>query len=781
MTVASTSPELGSVLAGGERRAVAFPLVLTLTGLLAMTAAYFTQEQANGAPGGDLSLFGKDRFHGLIVVAFFLVLPHVVSARIPDRFLTRWAARLIAWGVILTFMGIPTEQLSLWYTKPVFMNRAAVLMAAEFVVRAWLDKAPGRRRRHFSEALLVTALIYVPATTAYEREAIRWITPFYVAAALLSARRIGTLTEVDPAVAGRSRRPLHADTAPPLPPLRSAVLRVVLILLVLGAGFGSVLAVSDLSSDMSAWAVQMLQGRVRRTSSAPEIGLSTTPVLRGVFNPTPSMQRVLVLEGVQGERHVRVVAYDRYNAGRWEPGINERTYAPLSLRELRPRVAAGAVRIPSRQVRVIPLDRNGSEYLAIPSGTVTLSPDVAVESDDAGTVRAIRGERVGQWSIDLAEGDDATSPLLIPPPPASPQASASTRGVQTQTDPRLARLLEVPPAIEPALVELAREIASGEGERERQGGAASSRPSIAGGLEASTRPAADETLTSAQGDAATRPIEPDLLRLYRLANYLRTHNRYSLAYNPSEKRDPVSEFVLEERAAHCQYFASAMVVMARAAGVPARYVTGFYAHEPTTALSSDGSESIPSTIVRDRDAHAWAECYIPGKGWIVVDATPSSGRPDATYQPPSGLRKMWEAIVDFPAVAREWLARGGLVRILLLSGGGAMFLLLVRFAFSRYRRQRQLRALASSGGIDPRLVELAVRFERELARLKAPASGTWRERARSVASSATFTQFLDAYDRARFGQDASAIPHAQGLFTSAVNMTQERQSHSATR
>jgi transglutaminase-like putative cysteine protease len=658
----------------------------------------------------------------------------------------------------LTIRGVPAEPVTMWYVKPVFMTRAAVLMSAELVIRAWLEKPVARWQRHFCEALFVTSMILIPATTTYERESIRWVTPFYVAAALLSARQIAGMS-----MGGNNR---ERGERLRLASMKAEFLRTLLALAVLGVGFLSVSAITEFSGEMSSWAVQMLQGKFHRTGAATEIGLSTTPILRGVFNPIPSMERAMMLEGIQGERHVRFASYDQYENGQWQPAINERRFLPLNLRDLRP----GSATVPTHLVRVVPLGPNGSEYLGIPAGAMTLSPDVAVESDEAGTVRSIRGEHAGQWTVDLAEGDDATTPLLVPAPTSRP----------TTRTPQMARLLEVPPEVEPGVLELARQVASGEGPATRTA-EESDRTSRGPATRSGPPAAADETLTApadAVASATTRHAIVEsrqhnaaLLKVYRIANYLRTHNSYSLQYIPSEKRDPVSEFVLERRSAHCQYFASAMVIMARAAGVPARYVTGYYAHEPATAMSPDGSETLPATLIRERDAHAWAECYVEGAGWIVVDATPSSGRPDALNAPPSAWRRFWESVVDFPSVAREWLARGGLTRILLMSGGGVVVILLGRAVFLRWMERRRLIALSRRNGLDPRLVEVASRFERELVRLRLPVKGTWRERLRSSPVMGIAGEFLETYEVARFGQDASAIGRAQELlgdFVSAV-------------
>ncbi len=78
--------------------------------------------------------------------------------------------------------------------------------------------------------------------------------------------------------------------------------------------------------------------------------------------------------------------------------------------------------------------------------------------------------------------------------------------------------------------------------------------------------------------------------------------------------DPVDDFLFRQTAGHCEFFASAAVLLLRAAGVPARYVTGFR-----------GGEWNPIggyVAVRGERAHAWAEAFVAGAGWTRVDATP---------------------------------------------------------------------------------------------------------------------------------------------------------------
>jgi transglutaminase-like putative cysteine protease len=78
-------------------------------------------------------------------------------------------------------------------------------------------------------------------------------------------------------------------------------------------------------------------------------------------------------------------------------------------------------------------------------------------------------------------------------------------------------------------------------------------------------------------------------------------------------RDSVDEFLFRTRAGFCEHYASAFVFLMRAAAVPARVVTGYQGGEVNPV---DGF-----LTVRQSDAHAWAEIWVAGRGWLRVDPT----------------------------------------------------------------------------------------------------------------------------------------------------------------
>lgn len=78
--------------------------------------------------------------------------------------------------------------------------------------------------------------------------------------------------------------------------------------------------------------------------------------------------------------------------------------------------------------------------------------------------------------------------------------------------------------------------------------------------------------------------------------------------------DPVEFFLFDSREGYCDLFASAMTLMAREAGLPARFMTGYIINERKRDANG-------FFTVRQRDYHAWAEIYFQGVGWVPFDPT----------------------------------------------------------------------------------------------------------------------------------------------------------------
>jgi transglutaminase-like putative cysteine protease len=127
---------------------------------------------------------------------------------------------------------------------------------------------------------------------------------------------------------------------------------------------------------------------------------------------------------------------------------------------------------------------------------------------------------------------------------------------------------------------------------------------------ARTRQLAQQIVTEAQ---AKTPYD----KARALAHWLTTNR--SLRYDtnvgtPPGDRDLVDFFLFESRRGYCQYFASAMAMMARSVGLPTRVATGY---APGSRMGDNLYE------YREANAHAWAEVYFPGYGWQIFEATKS--------------------------------------------------------------------------------------------------------------------------------------------------------------
>lgn len=95
--------------------------------------------------------------------------------------------------------------------------------------------------------------------------------------------------------------------------------------------------------------------------------------------------------------------------------------------------------------------------------------------------------------------------------------------------------------------------------------------------------------------------------------------------------DPMDEFLFDVRRGFCEHYAAAFVTLMRSAGIPARIVTGY-----------QGGEFNPASnyyIVRQSDAHAWAEVWLADAGWTRVDPTAAIA-PERIEYGADGLRRL---------------------------------------------------------------------------------------------------------------------------------------------
>ncbi|MBI3397854.1 MAG: DUF3488 domain-containing protein [Deltaproteobacteria bacterium] len=107
--------------------------------------------------------------------------------------------------------------------------------------------------------------------------------------------------------------------------------------------------------------------------------------------------------------------------------------------------------------------------------------------------------------------------------------------------------------------------------------------------------------------------------------YLKKNYRYTLNPRRGDGKNPIEDFLLYTKEGYCEQYATAFAVLLRAVGIPTRLVTGFLPGE----WNSFGNY----LIIRQKDAHAWVEAFMPDSGWITFDPTPSAEAAGA--MPPS--------------------------------------------------------------------------------------------------------------------------------------------------
>lgn len=141
-------------------------------------------------------------------------------------------------------------------------------------------------------------------------------------------------------------------------------------------------------------------------------------------------------------------------------------------------------------------------------------------------------------------------------------------------------------------------------------------------------------------DPEARSVRDDSSAIRLLETHLRTQYQYTLDAQPVPRgEDATRWFLFERRMGHCEYYASALTLMARSVGIPARVVTGY--------IASDFNPVTGQYVVRESNAHAWVEAEVAPGYWRTFDGTPPSDFHDIHVPDPGLMRsisRMYESI-----------------------------------------------------------------------------------------------------------------------------------------
>ncbi len=298
----------------------------------------------------------------------------------------------------------------------------------------------------------------------------------------------------------------------------------------------------------------------------------------------------------------------------------------------------------------------------------------------------------------------------------------------------------------------------------------------------------------------TRGATNNYDRAVAIESWLKSNMSYTLTMESPGNREPIAYFLFERKRGHCEYFSSAMTVMARAAGIPARNVNGF--------LGGEWNEYDEYVAVRAGDAHSWVEVFFPQEGWVTFDPTPAAA---ASAGLPRGELGFLDRMRRFTDTLRfkwfRWVIEYDLYRQMNMfreiggwfKGGGDTFrngangareflrehraaaigvvagALVVVLAVFGWRRRRGEPLIGAARGARGRAGPMANIYRATVARLsrrgypRTPAT-TPREHAAaltrlSAPGAASLTELTELYYRAEYGGDlpAGALDRARAL------------------
>ena len=488
----------------------------------------------------------------------------------------------------------------------------------------------------------------------------------------------------------------------------------------IGMGAFGIRLVKQNHDRLTEWGSRFMNERPQ----SEQLGLSQQPILGETFGARGSNARVLRLEGTLRLPHLRGAAYETYSDGRWWPPLNARSMTTLDPQFLNLPFPPGNS---PNQITVTRF-QNSDSLVFFPLETSSLELGEADQMEwGQGTSGPVRVRAEQPYTYIYHEIGEGFQGMMALP------------GIQSETT-RQAHL-QLTEELKAMLTPLARKITA----------------------------------------KAKTPQE----KVQAITDYLLENYTYSLNFTPSflpasavfryrksdepvpvlldrKRADLILRFLLAEpkRGAHCEYFASSAALLLRCVGVPTRYVTGYFAHEQETANT---------ILVRQRDAHAWCEAWVEGKGWVTVEATPPTGWPEQDKSPIELWRHVWEAVEDAWQRALAWFAdrEPAQLALLLMGPFGAIGLVVL---MQRLRRKPSF-ALLDPLLPPPNLATYAQRFEAALPTLSP--TEPWSERLSALPEAAqpAAKRFVALYQTARFGgqsADTAALEEALKAIESAL-------------
>lgn len=290
-------------------------------------------------------------------------------------------------------------------------------------------------------------------------------------------------------------------------------------------------------------------------------------------------------------------------------------------------------------------------------------------------------------------------------------------------------------------------------------------------------PLSDRVGQLADSLTANAPTRFD--KVVAVQEWLRNEFRYTLDLPQTAREATLEHFLFRRRAGHCEYFSTAMAVLLREVGIPARNVNGF--------LGGSWNEFGSYVTVTQNEAHSWVEVWFPGYGWVPFDGTPAATTDVAAQREDwlgplrgvlDGFEHRWnkwileynlEKQVGLFQRATEQFARRDNTGELKLNPGisrglkiamGAAFVLFLMVALFRRARFEDLRAESRA------YVKLRRAYERagyDVRGNDAPMRFVHRLRAADAPGHEAARRAVDLYLRSRFGGEDIGADGARNL------------------